>query len=429
MALEFKLPDLGEGLVEGEIRQWLVKPGDAVKTDQSVVKVETAKAVVELPAPRDGVVLELRAKEGETVKVGQVIYVLGEPGEKAPAAPAPTTTEKPPTPTTPAAAAVVGKLEVGEEVISERRAEARAAPAAAGVKATPFVRKLAQTLGVDIARLKGTGQEGRVTEDDVKKAAQMHAAPPMPAAAPAAPRAVKKYDKWGYIDHVPLKGVRRAVAEHMREAWTHPVPVTTMDEADVTDLVRVREKEKKVAEKGGIHLTYLPFIIKALIPALKEFPFMNASMDEEADEIILKKYYNIGVAVDTGEGLLVPVIKGADQKSILQLAKETRELAEKARARTIDLADMRGSTFSLTNYGSIGGTYATPIINYPDMSILGIGRIKELPRYIDGKLEPRKILHLSLTFDHRIADGAYAAAFLNRLIEHLEDPELMLVEG
>ena len=231
----------------------------------------------------------------------------------------------------------------------------------------------------------------------------------------------------GYVDHVPLKGIRKAIARHMVESVKHIPHVTTMDEADVNELVKLREREKVKAQEQGIKLTYLPFIMKACIAALTEFPLLNASLDEENEDIIAKKYYSIGFAVDVdGEGLVVPVIKYADRKSILDIAKELQELSEKARERKLDLNDMRGGSFSITNYGSIGGMFATPIINYPESAILGLGRIYDKPVVVEGRIEIRKILPLSLVFDHRIADGAYATRFLNTVIQQLQNPDKLL---
>jgi pyruvate dehydrogenase E2 component (dihydrolipoamide acetyltransferase) len=292
--------------------------------------------------------------------------------------------------------------------------------------ATPAVRGLAKELGVDIQKVRGTGPEGRVLEKDVRQAVEVKE---KPAEEVKKPTKVKKYDLYGYVDRLPLRGVRRSIAKAMvKSKYTAP-HVTTMDEADVTELWKIREKEKKAAEKKGIRLTILPFIIKAVIAGLKEHPSLNATLDDENEEIILKKYYNIGMATDTPEGLMVPVVKNAGDKSILQLAEELTQLAEKARNRTIDLADLKGGTFTITNYGALGGIYGTPIINHPEVAILGTGKIKEMPVVMDGKIEIRKILFLALSFDHRVVDGAEAARFLNTVIARLEDPDLILLES
>jgi pyruvate dehydrogenase E2 component (dihydrolipoamide acetyltransferase) len=420
MSYEFKFPDIGEGLTEGEIVRWRVKAGEEIKEGQPLVEVETDKALAEIPSPRTGVVLRLLAGEKEIVKVGQVIVIFGEKGEGA--APAPP-------PSRPKSVGVVGELEEAPEepaIPEGKTVPERPASIGPHALATPAVRAVAKDLGVDIERVKGTGPEGRVMEKDVREAAAGKAKPPEPEKKPVK---VKKFDFYGYIEHVPLRGVRRAIAKAMvKSIYTAP-HVTEMDEADVTGLWKIKEKEKKNAEKKGIKLTILPFIIKAVVAGLKEHPYLNATLDDENEEIILKKYFNIGVAADTPEGLLVPVVKNANEKSILQLAEELTRLAEKARTRTIDLADMKGGTFTLTNYGAVGGMYGTPIINHPEVAILGIGKMKEMPVVKDGKVEIRKMLFLSLSFDHRVVDGAEAVRFLNMVIARLEDPDLILLES
>jgi pyruvate dehydrogenase E2 component (dihydrolipoamide acetyltransferase) len=359
MAFEFKFPDIGEGLTEGEIVRWLVKEGDEITEGQPLVEVETDKALAEIPSPKTGVVLKILAREKEIVKVGQVIVVFGEKGEAL--------TAPPPQ------------------------------PKSVGVVGEKDVRRVAE------------GKEKPVEE--VKK-----------------PTKVKKYDLYGYVERIPLKGVRRSIAKAMVKSMYTAPHVTAMDEADVTALWKIREKEKKAAEKKGTKLTILPFIIKGVIAGLSEHPYLNASLDDENEEIILKKYFNIGVATDTPEGLMVPVVKNAKDKSILQLAQELTQLAEKARNRTIDLADLKGGTFTVSNYGALGGIYATPIINYPEVAILGVGKIKDTPVVRNGKLVVRKILSLALSFDHRVVDGGEGARFLNTVIARLEDPDLILLE-
>jgi pyruvate dehydrogenase E2 component (dihydrolipoamide acetyltransferase) len=407
MVRDFKFPDVGEGITEGEVVKWLVREGDTVKEDQPLLEVETDKAVVEIPSPWSGKVAKIHAGEGEIVKVGQTLVsvgVEGEEGEKAAAEPA--EPERRP------AYGIVGELEVAEE-------EEEAPPPK--VLATPKVRKLARELGVDLSVVKGTGRGGRITEEDVRGAveAEREEKP--------AVKVTRKYDLYGYIERVPLRGIRRATAKKMTEALRIP-HVTHMDEADVTELVEVREKVKKEVAHLGVKVTYLPFIIKAVIEGLKAHPYLNAVLSEDGEEIILKKYYNIGIAVDIEDGLIVPVIKGADQKSIVDLAKEIARLAALARERKLDLAELKGGTFTITNIGIIGGTHATPIIHAPEVAILGVGRIVERPRIVEGKVVAKQILPLSLSFDHRVIDGAEAARFLNEVIMHLEKPEILMVE-
>jgi pyruvate dehydrogenase E2 component (dihydrolipoamide acetyltransferase) len=417
MAFEFKFPDIGEGLTEGEIVHWLVKEGDEIKEGEPLVEVETDKALAEIPSPKTGVILKILAKEKEIVKVGQVIVVIGEKGEGL-AVPPPR----------PKSVGVVGELEEAPEEVPTVTASVepvKATLVSEHALATPVVRALAKELGVDINKVLGTGPEGRVLEKDVRQFAEGKEKPVEEAMKPAK---VKKYDFYGYIEHIPLRGVRRSIAKAMvRSKFTAP-HVTAMDEADVTALWKIREKEKKAAEKKGIKLTILPFIVKAVIAGLSEHPYLNATLDEENEEVILKKYFNIGLATDTPEGLMVPVVKNAKEKSIFELAQEMAQLAEKARNRTIDLADLKGGTFTITNFGTVRGMYGTPIINYPEVAILGVGRIQDMPVVRDKKVVVRKMIPLSLSFDHRVVDGAEAARFLNTVIARLEDPDLILLE-
>lgn len=399
MALEFKFPDVGEGIVEGEILRWHVKEGDEIKEDQIMVEVETDKAVVEIPSPRDGVVLKILPKEREVVKVGQVIIVIGEKGEKW--------KEEVPEIPRPVSVGVVGEL---EEAPPEER-----------ILAMPVVRALAKKLGVDIAKVRGTGSGGRITEEDVKKYAEgMEKLPE---------KVVEDYDKYGKVERVSLKGVRRSMAKRMVEAKLVAPHASGMDEADMTELVRIREKEKETAAKKGINLTYLPFFMKAVVAGLEEYPYLNATLDEENKQIILKKYYSISLAMDTEDGLIVPVIRDVDKKSILDIAKELQELIQKAKTRKIELSELRGGSFCISDYGAIGCIYGTPIINYPEVAILGIGKIQDKPVVRDGQIVIRKMVGLSLSFDHRVVDGAQAARFLNLVIRYLEDPGLILLEA
>jgi pyruvate dehydrogenase E2 component (dihydrolipoamide acetyltransferase) len=431
MPYEFKFPDIGEGLTEGEIVRWLIKEGDEIKEGQPLVEVETDKALAEIPSPKTGVVLKIMAKEKEIVKVGQVIVVFGEKGETL-AAPPPRAKPAPPEPEPSAprpSVGVVGELEEAPEEAPPATAKsevARPAFVSEHVLATPAVRALAKELGVAIDKVKGTGSEGRVLEKDVRQAAEKREKPAAEEVKEV--KKVKKYDMYGYVDRIPLRGVRRSIAKAMVKSMYTAPHVTSMDEADVTALWKIREKEKKAAEKKGIKLTLLPFIVKAVIAGLEEHPYLNATLDDDNEEIILKKYLNIGFATDTPEGLMVPVVKNAKDKSILQLAEELTQLADKARTRKIDLADLKGGTFTITNYGALGGTYGTPIINHPEVAILGVGKVKEMPVIRNGKVVVRKILHLALSFDHRVVDGAEAARFLNTIIARLEDPDLILLE-
>lgn len=402
MATDFKFPDVGEGITEGEIVKWEVKVGDKVSEHQTIAKVETDKAVVDLPSPKAGTILRIYHKEGDIVKVGETLVTIGETGEEI---------EKTEVKLT-APASVVGVLE-----------EAPPATGKLGILATPATRRLARELGVDISQVMGTGLESRITEEDVRKFAEGKGKKPETFIRK------KKYDLYGYYESIPIKGVRRSTAKRMIESARAIPHVTQMDEADVTELVRIRERQKDIAQKHGIHLTYLAFVIRAVVGALKQYPYLNSSVDQENEEIILKKYYNIGVAVDTEDGLIVPVVKGTDQKSLMKIAQEIQNLAEKARTREIDLADLKGGTFTVTNIGFIGGTHATPIINYPETAILAMGRIYDKPVVRDGEIVVRKVMPLSLSFDHRVIDGVMAARFTNAVIRYLEDPTLICLES
>ncbi len=397
MLCEFKFLDVGEGIAEGEIVRWLVKEGDSVEEDQDLLEVETDKALLTLNSPYTGKVTQLHGKEGEIIKVGDVLTTIEAGGEQATALEA----EKKDSGT------VVGTLGDNEVVEVVRP-----------VQATPAVRALAKQMQIDLASVKGTGPGGRITKEDVETAA-----------AKTAPQAGAEADAYGSVEKIPLRGIRRTVAKRMAEASKRVAEVTIWEDADITELEQVRAKERKVAEEKGVKLTYLPFLIKAVLPALKVHPYFNASLDEAAEAIILKKYFNVGIAVDTPDGLIVFVIKDADRKNILDLAKETATLAEKARHRKIDLHELKGSTFTITNYGVVGASYGTPIINYPEVAILGLGKIEDRPVVRNGQIAIRKIMPLSLAFDHRVIDGVEAGRFLGVVIQHLEDPNLMLIEG
>jgi pyruvate dehydrogenase E2 component (dihydrolipoamide acetyltransferase) len=402
MPTDFKFPDIGEGITEGEIVKWEVKEGDRVEEHQVMAKIETDKAIADIPSPRSGVILRIYHKEGDTVKVGETLVTIGEPGEMA---------EKPPPLPSRPSASVVGVLE-----------EAQAPPPKpTRIVATPATRRLARELGVDLAEVTGTGLQGRITEDDVRTIAQLKKQGFEVVTKPA-----EKQDAYGCYETVPMKGIRKSAAKRLTESARTAVHVTHMDEADVTELVAFREKQNKIAEKRGIHLTYMPFVVKAVVAALKQYPYLNSSVDGEHEEIILKKYYNIGVAVDTPDGLIVPVVKSADEKDIFTIAQEIQNLTEKAQSREVTLSDLKGGTFTITNIGFIGGTHATPIINYPETAILATGRIRETPVVRDGQVVIRSIMPLSLSFDHRVIDGALAARFVNMIMKFLQGPTLIL---
>ena len=434
MPFEFKLPDLGEGLTEGEIKKWLVKEGDPIDEGQVFAQIETDKAVVDVPSPRKGVVLKIGAREGEVVQVGHVILVIGEEGEKPGAETKPVEQPR----AEPAAAqsvGVVGELEEAPEEEEEKKpTQTRLKPAAPKpfpappprqeeVLAVPMVRKLAGELNVDLRSVKGSGPQGRITKEDVLKASKKKK--------PEAPEAAKPQpspDGHGPVERVALRGLRRTIAQAMTKSHMSIPNAVNIDEAEVSQLLALRAKAKERAAQKKIHLTILPFVMKAVVGALQEHPYLNASLDEEKGEIVLKRYYNIGLAVDTPDGLMVPVVKDVKAKNIFQLASELSDLSNKARSRTIDLADLKGGTFTITNYGSMGGIYGVPVIHHPEVAILGMGKLMEKPLVRDGKIEIGKVLPLSLSFDHRVVDGAEAVRFLNTVIELLQDPGLILME-
>lgn len=384
MSYEFKLPDLGEGLLEAEVVRWRVKEGDVVKENDPLVEVLTEKATVEIPSPVAGRVAKLLAKEGERVKVGQTLIVIETPEA------------------------------------------ARKEAALPEVKAMPAARRRAKELGIALEALKGTGPGGIITLEDVERAALARARPPAEEAKPKevlpAPPAPLTEER------IPLRGIRRRIAEKMVESKRLTAAVTHVEEADFTRLRELRERLKPMAEERGVKLTYLPFIIKLLIPVLKRYPLANAVFDEQKQEIVVKKYYNIGIAVDTSEGLIVPVVKEADKKGLFQLAQEIEELAKKAREGRISLDEIREGTFTITNIGPYGGLFATPIINYPEVAILGLSRISPRPIAEGGQIKIADIGYLMLTFDHRVFDGAYAASLASLLASYIKEPSLALFE-
>jgi pyruvate dehydrogenase E2 component (dihydrolipoamide acetyltransferase) len=387
MATEFKFPDVGEGITEGEIVLWLVEEGEKVEQDQPLVQVETDKAVVEIPSPCAGAILKIMFHEGDIVKVGQTLVVIGEEGEQF--------EEKK------EYVGIVGEIE-------EKPAPKQ--PARSQVLAVPAVRKLAKEMGVDIAAVKGTGEKGRITEEDVRSYAGN-----------AEIRGAG--DGYGDVERVSVMRVRRSISQKMVRSKFSIPHVTHMDFANASALVALKSKQAEEAGAKGIRLTYLPYIMKAAALSLKQHPYLNSSIDTEKNEIILKKYINIGFAVETDDGLLVPVVKQVDQKSIFDLADETQRLADLSRQRKVALADLKGGTFSITNIGSLGGIYSTPIINHPEAANLALGAIREMPWVVDGEITIIHGVYLSLSFDHRILDGAEAARFTNDVIRHIESPE------
>lgn len=393
MTFEFKLPDIGEGLVEGEITKWHVKEGDSIKENQPLVNVLTDKAEVEIPSPKNGKILKLLAKEGQKVKVHSVFVTFElAGGSTGPAQAAPAQAAKP------AAPAPMAKPPA----------------AAANVSATPLVRKLAAQLNVDLSLVKGTGPGGRITEQDVRAASQAG-----PAQAPASAAAAGQ-------ERVPFLGIRRRTAEKMAQSARTVAAVTHMDECDFTALVALREELKGQAAQKSVKLTFLPFIIRALSKTLKEFPNFNASLDEQGGAIVRKQAHNVGIAVSAEQGLVVPNIKNAQDKDLWSLAEAVGRLAEKVRSGKIEVPELQGGTFTITNIGPIGGLFATPIVNHPEVAILGVMKLQKRPMVRDGSVHIRDMINLVLSFDHRVIDGAEAAQFMNTLVKHLENPRTLL---
>ena len=412
MPFEFKFPDVGEGITEGEIVKWLVKEGDEVKEDQNIVQVETDKAVVDLPSPISGKILKINFKEGQEIKVGQTLVTISNKNENVSEKKESAKKEKNTSP-------VIGVLEEETETHPQSHIMKSFHEK---ILVSPKVRKLAKDLNIDLAKIKGSGIKGTIIKTDIKKTSNQETQ-----ITPQQYIQIKrKYDDYGYLERIPLKGIRKTIPKNMVKSITEVPQVTAMDDINVSKLWNLRNKEKQKYEKQKIKLTFLPFIIKAVIASLQDNPLLNSSLENE--EVIIKKYYNIGVAVETELGLMVPVIKRAETKTIPQIAKEIQELAEKARIRTIDIMDLKGSSFTITNYGSIGGNYGTPIINPGESAILGLGRISEQPVITKGKIIKAYILPISLTFDHRVLDGAQAARFIESLKGHLEEPDHLLLE-
>jgi pyruvate dehydrogenase E2 component (dihydrolipoamide acetyltransferase) len=451
---EFRLQELGENISEGDLVRLMIAPGAKVSEGQPVMELETDKAVVEVPSTVTGVVNEVKVKEGERIKVGQVIFTLqgGAPAQAETVRPQSKPVEHV---TGQHGARLAFQAAIRAEGKTEEQAlppdQPRQQPAAfsmpvqlgkvAGteyrepVPAAPSTRRLAREIGVDIYEVKGTGPGGRISEDDVKAYAKALVTN-VAAAAQAPPRAghfiepkLPDFAKWGKIEHVPMRGVRRKTAEHLAESWNTIPHVTQHDRADITELEQLRARFAPKAEQAGGKMTVTAIALKVCAAALKVFPQFNASIDMAKEEIIYKQYISIGVAADTDRGLLVPVIRDVDKKNIVELAVELSQLSQKAREKKITVADMEGGTFTITNLGGIGGTAFTPIVNHPEVAILGLSRSRMEPEWIGGKFEPRLILPLSLSYDHRLIDGADAARFLRWVAEAFEQPFLLSVQG
>jgi pyruvate dehydrogenase E2 component (dihydrolipoamide acetyltransferase) len=426
MAKEFKLPDLGEGIHEGEVLAVRVAVGQAVKEGDIILEVETDKAAVEIPSPYTGTILAILVKAGDTVKVGQVLMTFSAPGEKPAAAPE---------------AAVAGpKATVSEPAAASAPA---AGPRTGPVPASPATRRLARELGVDLAQVPPSGAAGLVTADDVRAfaaagrtakapaAARLQPAAAVPAPTPASAPELPEFAKWGPVERVPFRSIRRATARQMSLAWSQIPHVNSQDYVDVTRLEVFRRKHKKEIEALGGRLTFTVFALKAVTTALKAIPRVNSSLDTAAGEIVLKKYYHIGVAVNTEEGLVVPVVRDVDNKSIKDLAVELHALVQKAHARKISLEEFQGGTFTITNAGALGGWTFAPIINHPQVAILGMGQGRLQPAVVRGEkglaIAARLIMPAVLCIDHRVLDGADAVNFLKLFKQIMEDPDELLM--
>ncbi|MFQ5986195.1 MAG: dihydrolipoamide acetyltransferase family protein [Thermoplasmata archaeon] len=449
MAQEFKMPDIGEGLTEGEIGKWLVEEGQKIKENDPLVEVLTEKVNVEIPSPYTGTVLELLAEEGDIVDVGTAIVVIGAKGEKREKGKGKAKREEAPEEEKP-----VEEEKEAKEAKAEK--PPKTAAASGKILATPAVRRLARELDIELQEVKGSGARGRITEDDVRafaegggavEAAAEEAVPeavlaeePAAEEAPAveAPTEEPPTEAAPVVEAVPtpteeliervkIRGVRRTISDRMLKSKNTAAHFTYVEEADVTELVSLRERVRAWAEERGAKLTYLPFILKALVPALQETPHLNATVDWDNGEVLVKRYYNIGLATATEAGLLVPVVKAVDQKSLLDVAREVEALSEKARQGKLTLEEVHDSTFTVTSLGAIGGILATPIINHPELAILGVHKIEKRPVVRDGQIVIRDIMNISVSFDHRIIDGHVGAAFAQSLVRYLEDPGVLLL--
>ena len=396
MPIELKLPDVGEGIAEGEVVRWLVAEGAQVKEDDPLVEILTDKANVEIPSPVAGTVVKILAQPGQVVKVGESLALI-EPAawQVAPSRHVTISSDRPTT--TPREA-----MEPGQGSPPKR-----AGVPGGDVLATPVVRKLAKDLGVDLGKVPGSGPGGRITEEDVRRAAAPEAPKGTPAESPAEER-------------IPFRGRRRMIARKMVQAKTRVPHALLVDEADVSGLLAERAKLREMGEKEGVRITILPFLMKAAAGALQRHPALNASLDEAREEIVLKKSFDIGMAVDTGDGVVVPVVRNADAKSVIELAREIERLSEAARGGTLAPSDLSGGTFTVTSVGSIGGLFSYPVINFPEAAILAAHKIVTRPVVRDGEIVPRDMMYLSLSFDHRIVDGGAATRFLNEIVRRIE---------
>lgn len=444
MRKEFKVPELGESVAGATVAKVLISKGDVIRPEQSVVELETDKAVMEVPSDIAGTVAELLVKEGDVVKVGQSLFTLDsaddDTRDSAPMSPA----------VTPEADAGAAPENVAPDVAqpspaqkaspAARRPKKSPAPQAAAsapeteppseiAPAAPSVRRFAREIGIEIATVTGSGPSGRISIEDVKAHARAQAAGSRPAAPSDAGMALPDFTRWGPVEREPMSRVRRLTAERMSRAWSLIPHVTQFGKADVTDMERLRHQYQGDAEKAGGRLTLMVILIKALAGALKTFPKFNAGVDAERHELVFRKYYHIGVAMDTDRGLLVPVIRDVDRKNVIELSVELARITAKARDGKMSVDDLQGGCFTLSNSGALGGDVFTPIVNWPEAAIIGMARARTEAIYRDGALAPRTILPLALSYDHRVIDGADGVRFMQWIVAALEEPVKLLWEG
>ncbi|MBI1977294.1 MAG: 2-oxo acid dehydrogenase subunit E2 [Candidatus Omnitrophica bacterium] len=410
--MQIKIPFLAEGVESGTVVSILVKEGDQVKKDQTLLELETNKATAPIPSPSTGRITKIQVKEGEEVSVGQTVMTLeeaGVSGEKP-------ETAQPSTHPQVSSARESVSIPVSDEDYTYQSKSGFPPPA------SPSVRKMALELGIDLTKIRGSERGGRITTKDLKAYLQQLKAQAAPGKGPKGPAPLNiDFSKWGPISKKPISSIRKIIGQKMQESWTTVPHVTQFDEADITSLLGLRKKYVPEYEKWGTRLTVTGIILKAVITLLKKYPIFNASFDQAKGEVIYKAYYHLGVAVDTEQGLLVPVLKDVDRKDLLELSKDVAALSEKARSKKISLEDVQGGTFTISNLGSIGGTYFTPIVNLPEVAILGIGTGVAKPVARAGKVEIRTMLPLSLSYDHRVIDGADGARFIQELVHTLEN--------
>jgi len=448
MAMEIKLPVLGENVESATVVKIFVKAGDKITKDQAIMELETEKATMDLPSSAAGTVKEIAVKEGDTIKVGQTVITLEDAGEKTEAKaeaspqkepekkaeekPAEKPAEKPQEPKPEEKKPEEKKPEKESEEKPEETpqvTEQAPPPREDTSAATPKLRRMARELGLDIHAVKGTGDGGRITEEDVRNHARSIILNASGQEISSGPSPLPDFSHWGDTERRAMSAIRRKTAEHVQEAWNSIPHVTQFGSADITELEKTREAFAKRAEAGGGKLTVTAITLKVVAAALKVFPQFNASIDPGLQDIILKKYCNIGIAVDTEHGLLVPVIRDVDKKNILSLSAELTQVAEKARNKKLAVDEMQGGVFTITNLGGLGGSHFTPIVNAPEVAILGISRATMQPVFVDGEFKPRLMLPLSLSYDHRAVDGADGARFLRWVVEALENPILLALEG